>query len=86
MRRRRRDHGHRAVADLAHFHRPFGHAAGAEAVKDLAKHIILAPACDTFVAPLVYSIPIQLLAYLTAVHKGTDVDQPRNLAKSVTVE
>jgi glucosamine--fructose-6-phosphate aminotransferase (isomerizing) len=61
-------------------------AAGAEAVKDLAKHIILAPACDTFVAPLVYSIPIQLLAYLTAVHKGTDVDQPRNLAKSVTVE
>jgi glucosamine--fructose-6-phosphate aminotransferase (isomerizing) len=61
-------------------------AAGAEAVKDIAKHIILAPACDPFVAPLVYSIPIQLLAYLTAVHKGTDVDQPRNLAKSVTVE
>jgi glucosamine--fructose-6-phosphate aminotransferase (isomerizing) len=61
-------------------------AAGAEAVKNLAKHIILAPACDPFVAPLVYSIPIQLLAYLTAVHKGTDVDQPRNLAKSVTVE
>jgi glucosamine--fructose-6-phosphate aminotransferase (isomerizing) len=61
-------------------------AAGAEAVKDLARHIILAPPCDPFVAPLVYSIPIQLLAYLTAVHKGTDVDQPRNLAKSVTVE
>jgi glucosamine--fructose-6-phosphate aminotransferase (isomerizing) len=59
---------------------------GAEAVKDLARHIILAPPCDPFVAPLVYSIPIQLLAYLTAVHKGTDVDQPRNLAKSVTVE
>jgi len=61
-------------------------AAGAAAVKDIAKHIILAPACDPFVAPLVYSVPIQLLAYLTAVHKGTDVDQPRNLAKSVTVE
>jgi glucosamine--fructose-6-phosphate aminotransferase (isomerizing) len=61
-------------------------AAGAAAIGDLAKHIILAPACDPFVAPLVYSVPIQLLAYLTAVHKGTDVDQPRNLAKSVTVE
>ncbi len=61
-------------------------AAGAAAVKHIAKHVILAPACDPFVAPLVYSVPIQLLAYLTAVHKGTDVDQPRNLAKSVTVE
>jgi glucosamine--fructose-6-phosphate aminotransferase (isomerizing) len=36
--------------------------------------------------PLVYALPIQLLAYHTAVAKGTDVDQPRNLAKSVTVE
>ena len=60
--------------------------AGAAAVSHIAKHVILAPACDPFVAPLVYSIPIQLLAYFTAVHKGTDVDQPRNLAKSVTVE
>ncbi|MEQ1618757.1 MAG: glutamine--fructose-6-phosphate transaminase (isomerizing), partial [Terricaulis sp.] len=60
--------------------------AGAAAAGALASHIILAPACDPFIAPLVYSIPIQLLAYLTAVHKGTDVDQPRNLAKSVTVE
>ncbi len=59
---------------------------GAVAVRDIAKHVILAPACDEFVAPLVYSVPIQLLAYLTAVQKGTDVDQPRNLAKSVTVE
>ncbi len=48
--------------------------------------IITAPACDPFIAPLIYSVPIQLLAYHTAVHKGTDVDQPRNLAKSVTVE
>ena len=61
-------------------------AAGAAAAGDIAKHVILAPACDPFVAPLVYSAPIQLLAYFTAVHKGTDVDQPRNLAKSVTVE
>jgi glucosamine--fructose-6-phosphate aminotransferase (isomerizing) len=44
------------------------------------------PACDPFVAPLVYAIPAQLLAYHTATEKGTDVDQPRNLAKSVTVE
>ncbi|WP_349257239.1 glutamine--fructose-6-phosphate transaminase (isomerizing) [Vitreimonas sp.] len=61
-------------------------AKGAAEVGDIASHIILAPACDPFVAPLVYSVPIQLLAYFTAVHKGTDVDQPRNLAKSVTVE
>lgn len=61
-------------------------AAGAVACADIAKHIIMVPACDPFIAPLVYSVPIQLLAYLTAVHKGTDVDQPRNLAKSVTVE
>jgi len=44
------------------------------------------PAVDPFITPLLYSIPIQLLAYHTAVVKGTDVDQPRNLAKSVTVE
>ncbi len=44
------------------------------------------PPCDPFVAPLLYAIPVQLLAYHVAVLKGTDVDQPRNLAKSVTVE
>jgi glucosamine--fructose-6-phosphate aminotransferase (isomerizing) len=44
------------------------------------------PPCDPFVAPILYAIPIQLLAYHIAVLKGTDVDQPRNLAKSVTVE
>jgi glucosamine--fructose-6-phosphate aminotransferase (isomerizing) len=44
------------------------------------------PSCDPFVVPLLYAIPVQLLAYHTAVAKGTDVDQPRNLAKSVTVE
>jgi glutamine---fructose-6-phosphate transaminase (isomerizing) len=44
------------------------------------------PECDPFVAPLLYAIPVQLLAYHVAVLKGTDVDQPRNLAKSVTVE
>ena len=44
------------------------------------------PTVDSFIAPIVYSIPVQLIAYHTAVLKGTDVDQPRNLAKSVTVE
>jgi glucosamine--fructose-6-phosphate aminotransferase (isomerizing) len=44
------------------------------------------PSADAFVAPIVYAAPAQLLAYHTAVLKGTDVDQPRNLAKSVTVE
>ncbi len=47
---------------------------------------IALPAVDPFVAPILYAIPAQLLAYHTAVIKGTDVDQPRNLAKSVTVE
>jgi glutamine---fructose-6-phosphate transaminase (isomerizing) len=44
------------------------------------------PPCDPFVAPILYAIPIQLLAYHVAQAKGTDIDQPRNLAKSVTVE
>ena len=44
------------------------------------------PKADALLAPFVYALPIQLLAYFTAVFKGTDVDQPRNLAKSVTVE
>jgi glutamine---fructose-6-phosphate transaminase (isomerizing) len=47
---------------------------------------IAMPDCDPFIAPLLYAIPVQLLAYHTAVLKGADVDQPRNLAKSVTVE
>jgi glucosamine--fructose-6-phosphate aminotransferase (isomerizing) len=48
--------------------------------------VVSGPTCDPLIAPLVYAVPIQLLAYYVAVHKGTDVDQPRNLAKSVTVE
>ena len=47
---------------------------------------IALPEVDPFVTPILYAIPVQLLAYHTAVIKGTDVDQPRNLAKSVTVE
>ncbi|WP_133139888.1 glutamine--fructose-6-phosphate transaminase (isomerizing) [Legionella genomosp. 1] len=48
--------------------------------------LIPVPACGSWIAPIVYTIPLQLLAYYVAVAKGTDVDQPRNLAKSVTVE
>lgn len=49
-------------------------------------HVIEMPVVDPIIAPIVYTIPMQLLAYHVAVLKGTDVDQPRNLAKSVTVE
>jgi glucosamine--fructose-6-phosphate aminotransferase (isomerizing) len=61
-------------------------AEGAARLGDQVAHVIELPAVDPFVAPLLYAIPIQLLAYHAAVSKGTDVDQPRNLAKSVTVE
>jgi glucosamine--fructose-6-phosphate aminotransferase (isomerizing) len=59
---------------------------GAQHAPEGAKVVVTAPACDPLVAPLVLSAPIQLLAYHVAVQKGADVDQPRNLAKSVTVE
>ncbi|MBA4695810.1 MAG: glutamine--fructose-6-phosphate transaminase (isomerizing) [Legionella sp.] len=48
--------------------------------------LIRVPSCPSWIAPMLYTIPLQLLAYHVAVSKGTDVDQPRNLAKSVTVE
>ncbi len=60
--------------------------AGLKTIDDRLYFGIPIPKCDPFVAPILYSIPIQLLAYHIAVLKGTDVDQPRNLAKSVTVE
>ena len=60
--------------------------AGVARLADRLAFDIAMPDCDPFVAPLLYAIPVQLLAYHTAVLKGTDVDQPRNLAKSVTVE
>ncbi len=61
-------------------------AAGEKKLGNLAAHTIALPGVDPFVTPILYAIPVQLLAYHTAVTKGTDVDQPRNLAKSVTVE
>ncbi|WP_163936419.1 glutamine--fructose-6-phosphate transaminase (isomerizing) [Paraferrimonas sp. SM1919] len=48
--------------------------------------VINVPHCDEFMAPIIYTLPLQLLSYHVALIKGTDVDQPRNLAKSVTVE
>lgn len=59
---------------------------GAKQAGDGAWETILMPEVDPFVAPILYAIPAQLIAYHTAVAKGTDLDQPRNLAKSVTVE
>ena len=53
---------------------------------DESTTLINMPHCSDFLSPIVYTIPLQLLSYHVAVIKGTDVDQPRNLAKSVTVE
>ncbi|MCK8636741.1 glutamine--fructose-6-phosphate transaminase (isomerizing) [Parasaccharibacter sp. TMW2.1882] len=59
---------------------------GAERLKGIAEHMVILPDVSAFVAPILYTIPVQILAYEVALLKGTDVDQPRNLAKSVTVE
>jgi len=64
----------------------FSDAAGVAKLSGIAAETVVLPDCDPFVAPILYAIPVQLLAYHVAVLKGTDVDQPRNLAKSVTVE
>ncbi len=61
-------------------------AQGIARLGEVAAATIELPTVDPFVAPILYTIPVQLLAYHVAVLKGTDVDQPRNLAKSVTVE
>ncbi|MSP42852.1 MAG: glutamine--fructose-6-phosphate transaminase (isomerizing) [Alphaproteobacteria bacterium] len=61
-------------------------AAGVEKMGAYAAASVTMPDVDPFLSPIMYAIPVQLLAYHTAVFKGTDVDQPRNLAKSVTVE
>jgi glucosamine--fructose-6-phosphate aminotransferase (isomerizing) len=64
----------------------FSDAEGIRRLGSEAMAAIELPKVDPFVAPILYAIPVQLLAYHAAVAKGTDVDQPRNLAKSVTVE
>jgi len=53
---------------------------------DETMSVLEVPHCDPLIAPLVYTLPLQMLSYHVALIKGTDVDQPRNLAKSVTVE
>lgn len=64
----------------------FSDREGVEALGPGPTATITLPTLHPFVTPILYAIPVQLLAYHTAVQKGTDVDQPRNLAKSVTVE
>jgi len=64
----------------------FSDSAGAERLSEHAEAVIALPSVNAFVSPILYAIPVQLLAYHVAIIKGTDVDQPRNLAKSVTVE
>ena len=59
---------------------------GDEAVKEIAEATIEVPSTLASLAPLLSAIPLQLIAYHVAVEKGLNVDQPRNLAKSVTVE
>ena len=61
-------------------------AAGVARLGDRATDCVILPEVDALVAPILYALPVQLLAYHVAVCKGTDIDQPRNLAKSVTVE
>jgi glucosamine--fructose-6-phosphate aminotransferase (isomerizing) len=61
-------------------------ARGCAAAADAVMASITVPAVDAFAAPILYALPVQLLAYHAALLKGNDVDQPRNLAKSVTVE
>jgi len=59
---------------------------GFELLKHISNYVIELPKTNEMTAPIIYSIPLQLIAYYTAVAMGKDVDQPRNLAKSVTVE
>ncbi|MEC9343419.1 MAG: glutamine--fructose-6-phosphate transaminase (isomerizing) [Pseudomonadota bacterium] len=61
-------------------------ARGAAEASVTPEHTLVLPDMPDFITPLAYALPVQLLAYHTAVLMGTDVDQPRNLAKSVTVE
>jgi glucosamine--fructose-6-phosphate aminotransferase (isomerizing) len=59
---------------------------GRTELERITDDVIYVPECPTFLSPLLTVIPLQLLAYYTAVARGCDVDKPRNLAKSVTVE
>ena len=64
----------------------FSDPEGAARVRGIASATVVLPRVDPFVAPVLHAVAVQILAYQVALRKGTDVDQPRNLAKSVTVE
>jgi len=59
---------------------------GDDVLEGKAEDVLFLPSCGRYARPILEVVPLQLLAYHMAVLKGTDVDQPRNLAKSVTVE
>ena len=59
---------------------------GDDSIAKYADHVIFIPRTDKYLAPLLAVLPLQLLAYYAALTRGCDVDKPRNLAKSVTVE
>jgi glucosamine--fructose-6-phosphate aminotransferase (isomerizing) len=59
---------------------------GDQHVKSLTSDVFYVPAADPMLTPILTTIPLQLMSYYIAVRRGCDVDQPRNLAKSVTVE
>ena len=59
---------------------------GASCLNSSEISMIKLPKFSNFISPIIYAIPSQLIAYYTALYKGTDIDKPRNLAKSVTVE
>jgi glucosamine--fructose-6-phosphate aminotransferase (isomerizing) len=61
-------------------------AEGDEQIRKVAHHVLEIPHCDPYLTPILAVIPLQLFAYHIAVLRGCNVDQPRNLAKSVTVE
>jgi glucosamine--fructose-6-phosphate aminotransferase (isomerizing) len=57
-----------------------------EELEEIAWEVLAVPKTNELLMPILLTVPLQLLAYHVAVYRGTDVDQPRNLAKSVTVE
>ena len=59
---------------------------GDETIRNIADHVLEVPDVPECLTPIITSVPLQLLSYYIAINKGKDVDMPRNLAKSVTVE
>ena len=59
---------------------------GQKNISDKISHVIEIPECPDFISPVLAAVPLQLIAYFTALERGCNIDKPRNLAKSVTVE